>query len=92
MPLSAQTVGKQKQGHAPTPRFAQIPVSDGQGLTRYWRAGMHHCLPQWDVSSLSRQLLGEQKTTGFLKLAGVQAGKGGRKAGFHGNGSWQERW
>lgn len=40
--------------------------------------------------SPSRQLLGEQKV-GFLKLARVQAGERARRAGFHRNGSWQNR-
>lgn len=40
-------------------------------------AVLHHCPPWWDVSSQSRQLLGEQNATGFLKLSGAEAGEGG---------------
>lgn len=38
---------------------------------------LHRCPPRWDVSSRSRQLLGEQNATGFLKLSGAEAGEGG---------------
>lgn len=74
------------------PELCTDPRQLWAGAARYQQAGGHRCLPQWDVSSRSRQLLGEQKATGFLKLARVQAGEGARRAGFHGNGSWQERW
>lgn len=65
------------------------PVRDGQGLSGTGGQGDITACPRG--KSTSRELLREQKV-GFLKLARVQAGERVRRAGYHRNGSWQERW